>query len=84
MDRLSQDEYLHPTEKPDWLVMKALKNSSKFKDIVLDLFGGSGSTIMACEKMGRRAFVCELDSKYVDVMIYKWERLTKKKAKLVV
>ena len=79
-DRLMRDEYLHPTEKPDWLVMKALSNSSKFKDKVLDLFGGAGPTLIACEKMDRQAFIMEMDPRFADVIIYKWERLTSKKA----
>ena len=80
-DRQSQGKYVHPTEKPDWLVMKALKNSSKFNDNIIDLFGGSGSTLMACEKLGRKAFLMELDERFVDVIIYRWEKYTKKRAK---
>lgn len=83
VDRLENGQYVHPTEKPDWLVMKALKNSTKFKDKVMDLFGGSGSTLMACEKMGRQAFILELDPRFVDVMIYRYEKLTKKKARKI-
>lgn len=64
---------LHPTMKPVELVEKALKNSSKTKDIVLDLFGGSGSTLIACEKVHRRARLMELDPKYVDVIIKRWQ-----------
>lgn len=64
----------------DWLVMKALKNSTKFKDNVIDLFGGSGSCLMACEKLGRNAFLMELDPRFIDVIIYRWEKYTGKKA----
>lgn len=81
VDKRETGKYVHPTEKPDWLIMKALKNSTKFKDNVIDLFGGSGSALMACEKMGRNAFLMELDPRFVDVIIYRWEKYTKRKAK---
>jgi DNA modification methylase len=64
---------LHPTMKPVALVQRALRNSSKSRDIVLDPFGGSGSTIIACEKTGRQARLIELDPKYVDVIIHRWQ-----------
>lgn len=64
---------LHPTMKPVELVERAISNSSKSRDIVLDLFGGSGSTLIACEKMGRSARLMELDPKYVDVIIRRWQ-----------
>ncbi|MGH1471593.1 MAG: site-specific DNA-methyltransferase [Cellvibrionaceae bacterium] len=64
---------LHPTMKPVELVERALRNSSKSRDIVLDLFGGSGSTLIACEKTGRAARLIELDPKYVDVIIRRWQ-----------
>lgn len=67
---------LHPTMKPVELVERAIRNSSKSRDIVLDLFGGSGSTLIACEKTGRRARVMELDPKYVDVIIRRWQEYT--------
>lgn len=72
---------LHPTMKPIKLVQKALKASSKRNDIVLDLFGGSGSTIIACEKSERIGYSMELDPQYVDVIINRWELLTGQKAK---
>lgn len=72
----------HTTPKPVELICKALSNSSKVKDIVLDLFGGSGSTLMACEQMNRTAYLMELDPKYVDVIIERWEKFTGKKAVL--
>jgi len=71
---------LHPTMKPVELVERAVKNSSKTKDIVLDPFGGSGSTLIACEKLGRQCRTSELDPKYVDVIVKRWEEMTKKKA----
>lgn len=73
---------LHPTMKPVELVERAIHNSSKTKDIVLDAFGGSGSTMIACEKTGRRARLIELDPKYVDVIVKRWEEFTGKKATL--
>ncbi|WP_345194024.1 DNA modification methylase, partial [Kistimonas scapharcae] len=73
---------LHPTMKPVELVERAIRNSSKSKDIVLDLFGGSGSTLIACEKTGRQARLTELDPKYVDVIVRRWEEYTGKEAVL--
>ena len=76
-------EYVHPTQKPVALSAKALKNSSKQDDIVLDLFGGSGSTLMGCEQLKRKARLMEFDPKYVDVIVKRWENFTGKKAKLL-
>ena len=64
---------LHPTMKPVALVERAVRNSSKSRDIVLDPFGGSGSTLIACEKTGRHARLIELDPKYVDTIILRWQ-----------
>lgn len=74
---------LHPTMKPVELVERAVRNSSKSRDIVLDCFGGSGSTLIACEKAGRQARLIELDPKYCDVIVKRWEEFTGKKAELV-
>lgn len=63
---------LHPTMKPLELVGRAVKNSSKKGDSVLDLFGGSGSTMMACEQLGRKSYTCELDPRYVDVIVQRY------------
>lgn len=71
---------LHPTMKPVELVERAIRNSSKSRDVVLDLFGGSGSTLIACEKTGRSARLIELDPKYVDVIIRRWQEYTGQKA----
>ncbi|WP_307753594.1 site-specific DNA-methyltransferase [Xanthomonas albilineans] len=71
-----QKNDLHPTMKPVELVERAVRNSSKTKDIVLDPFGGSGSTLIACEKSGRRARLIELDPKYVDVIVRRWQDYT--------
>jgi DNA modification methylase len=62
--------------KPVELVERAIKNSSKSRDIVIDLFGGSGTTLIACEKTGRQARLLELDPKFVDVIIKRWEEYT--------
>jgi DNA modification methylase len=59
--------------KPVALVERAIRNSSKSRDIVLDPFGGSGSTLIACEKAGRQARLVELDPKYCDVIIERWQ-----------
>jgi DNA modification methylase len=64
---------LHPTMKPVALVQRAIRNSSKTRDIVLDPFGGSGSTLIACEKAGRQARLIELDPKYADVIVRRWQ-----------
>ena len=59
--------------KPVALVERAIRNSSKSRDIVLDPFGGSGSTLIACEKTGRQARLVELDPKYCDVIVQRWQ-----------
>jgi DNA modification methylase len=71
---------LHPTMKPVELVERAIRNSSRPGDIVLDPFGGSGSTLIAAEKNGRRARLIELDPKYVDVIVRRWQDWTGKSA----
>jgi DNA modification methylase len=72
----------HPTQKPVELPERAVTNSSKAGDTVLDLFGGSGSTLIACEKLSRHARIMELDPKYCDVIVKRWEDFTGKKAVL--
>lgn len=74
---------LHPTMKPVELVERAINNSSNKGDIVLDLFGGSGTTLMAAEKTGRHARLMELDPKYIDVIVKRWEEFTGKEAVLI-
>ncbi len=71
----------HNTMKPVELVERAVRNSSKTRDIVLDPFGGSGSTLIACEKSGRRARLIELDPKYVDIVIRRWQEFSGQEAK---
>lgn len=73
----------HPTMKPVPLFDYEIRNSTKEGDLVLDLFGGSGTTIMACEQDGRNAYVMELDPKYVDVIIDRYEAFTGGKAVLL-
>ena len=79
IDRPSRSE-LHPTTKPVELVERAIKNSSKKDDYVLDLFGGSGTTLIAAEKSNRQNMSMELDPKYVDVIVKRWQEYTGKKA----
>lgn len=71
---------LHPTMKPVELVENAILNSSNENEIVLDLFMGGGSTLIACEKTGRVCYGMELDPKYVDVCVARWEKYTGQKA----
>jgi len=73
----------HTTPKPVGLVEKAINNSSKSGDLIFDLFGGSGSTLIACEKLNRHARLMELDPKYCDVIVKRWEDFTGKKAELL-
>jgi DNA modification methylase len=67
---------LHPTMKPVELIERALVNSSKAGDVVLDLFGGSGSTLIACERLRRTARLLELDPRYCDVVVQRWQDFT--------
>lgn len=73
----------HPTMKPIKLLAYPIQNSSKTGDIVLDLFGGSGSTLIACEQLNRICYMMELDEKYCDVIIKRWEEYTGQKAELL-
>ena len=81
-DRPTRND-LHPTMKPVPLFDYQIKNNTKGEDIVLDLFGGSGTTIMACEQNERRAYTMEFDPRYVDVIINRWEQFTGRKAVLL-
>lgn len=74
---------LHPTMKPVALVANCLRDGSAEHDIVLDLFGGSGTTLIACEQLGRKARLMEIDPHYCDVIITRWETLTGKQAQLL-
>lgn len=73
----------HPTMKPIRLIGEMIANSSKKGWLCLDLFGGSGSTMMACEQLGRRCDMMELDPRFVDVIIRRWEALTGQKARKI-
>jgi DNA modification methylase len=81
-DRTRKND-LHPTMKPVDLVKNVLSHGSKSGNVVLDLFGGSGSTLIGAEQTGRKAFVMELDPKYCDVIVKRWEEFTGKKAVLL-
>jgi DNA modification methylase len=70
----------HATPKPIALCSRAIKSSSREGEIVLDIFGGSGSTLIACEQLNRKCYMCELDEHYCDVIIQRWENLTGKQA----
>jgi DNA modification methylase len=74
--------YAHPTQKPVALAEEAIDKTTRSGAVVLDLFGGSGSTLIACEKTGREARLMELDEKYVDVIVKRWQEFTGKKATL--
>ena len=74
---------LHPTMKPVALVVNAIRDGSKEGNVVLDLFGGSGTTLIAAEQTGRKCYMMELDPHYVDVIIARWEQETGRKAVLL-
>lgn len=74
---------LHPTMKPVELVANCLNDATKAGDIALDVFGGSGTTMIACEQLGRRARLIELDPHYCDVIIARWEKFTGMKAEKI-
>lgn len=74
---------LHPTMKPIRLVSRFILNSSRQGDVVADIFGGSGSTLIACEQTGRNCYMMELDPHYVDVIIERWEKFTGQKAEKI-
>jgi DNA modification methylase len=73
---------LHPTMKPVALIEQALVNSSREQELVLDPFGGSGSTLIACQKTQRRAHLIEIDPLYVDVIVRRWQEFTGREAVL--
>jgi DNA modification methylase len=81
IDKLLKND-LHPTMKPVKLVENAILNSSKKSDIILDPFGGSGTTLVACEQTGRVCYMAELSPRYCDVIVKRWEDFTGKKAEL--
>nr|DAJ75846.1 MAG TPA: adenine specific DNA methyltransferase [Caudoviricetes sp.] len=71
---------VYPTAKPISVPTNAIKNSSKEEETILDLFGGSGSTLIACEQLNRKCYMMELDPHYIDVIIQRWENFTGEKA----
>jgi DNA modification methylase len=78
--KVNPQSMLHLTEKPTELAVRAIEYSSKRGENVLDLFGGSGSTLIACEQTGRKAFLMEIDPLYCDVIVQRYEQFTGKKA----
>ena len=74
---------VHPTQKPVGMLAEILKDFSEENDMILDCFGGSGSTLIACEQLNRTCYMCELDPHYCDVIIKRWENITGKKAELI-
>lgn len=81
-DRPTKSE-MHPTMKPVTLFAYQISNNTHESDAVLDLFGGSGTSIIACEQLKRNCYTCELDPHYCDVIIQRWENMTDQKAELV-
>jgi len=80
VNRDATASYLHPTQKPIELPARAIRNSSKAGDTIFDPFGGSGSTLIACEQLNRTCYMMEIDPVYCDVIIKRWENLTGQKA----
>ena len=78
--REAGQDYQHPTQKPITLHEKPLKRCTKVGDVVLDVFGGSGSTLISCEQMMRTALLCEIEPVFCQVIIDRWETLTGQKA----
>lgn len=74
------EKRVHPTQKPVKMLGEIIKDFTKEGDAVVDVFGGSGSTLIACEQLNRRCFMCELEPYYCDVIIARWEKLTGQKA----
>lgn len=77
------EKRVHPTQKPIRMLGEILKDFTKDSEIVLDVFGGSGSTLIACEQLNRICYMLELDPHYIDVIIERWENLTGKKAERI-
>ena len=80
-DRITEGKTrVHPTQKPVGMLGDILKDFSQEDDSILDLFGGSGSTLIACEQLGRKCYMAELDPHYCDVIIQRWENFTGRQA----
>ena len=78
-----KDKRVHPTQKPIKMLSEILQDFSKENETILDVFGGSGSTLIACEQLNRKCYMMELDPHYIDVIIERWENFTGQKAKLL-
>ena len=83
MEKQDVKKRIHPTQKPLEFCEWFIKRYSKSEENIVDLFGGSGSTLIACEQLNRKCFMMELDPKYVDVIIDRWEKFTGQKAVLI-
>ena len=81
--KVNPQSMIHLTEKPVELAVRAIQYSSLTGENVLDLFGGSGSTLIACQQTGRRAFLMEIDPLYADVIVQRWEKFAGRKAERV-
>jgi DNA modification methylase len=81
-DRPRRD-YRHPTQKPVALISRVLRNSTVRGEVALDPFAGSGTTLIACEQLGRRCLSMEIEPKYCDVIVQRWENYTGKKARIL-
>jgi DNA modification methylase len=75
-----KDKRVHPTQKPIKMLSEILQDFSKENETIIDVFGGSGSTLIACEQLNRKCYMMELDPHYIDVIIQRWENFTGKKA----
>lgn len=83
LKKVNPQSMVHLTEKPVELAVRAIQYSSRPGEHVLDLFGGSGSTLIGCEQTGRKSFLMELDPLYCDVIVQRWEKFTGRKAKCI-
>jgi site-specific DNA-methyltransferase (adenine-specific) len=83
MEKQDTHTRVHPTQKPIALCEWFIKRYSDDGNAILDLFGGSGSTLIACEQLKRKCYMMELDPHYIDVIIQRWENFTGKKAVLL-
>lgn len=77
------EKRVHPTQKPIKMLSEILQDFSKENEVILDVFGGSGSTLIACEQLSRKCYMCELDPHYCDVIINRWETFTGREAVLI-
>lgn len=77
------EKRVHPTQKPIKMLGDVLKDFTKENDVVIDVFGGSGSTLIACEQLGRKCYMMEYDPHYCDVIIDRWEKFTGQQAELI-